>query len=131
MVHRCRLFTSSLFLAGMFMSVFAAALTRKLGRKVRTASGWLANTAPSCRSRSCHSWCPAVPPPHLLPTPLFPTQGCMFFASLCFMLGTGLNAGAHNLAMLVVGRVSLQHAARHQAAQLDCMHAFHVACGLP
>ncbi|KAI7837475.1 hypothetical protein COHA_008733, partial [Chlorella ohadii] len=58
-----QLFTSSLFLAGMFMSVFAAALTRKLGRK-----------------------------------------GCMFFASMCFLLGTGLNAGAHNLAMLVVGR---------------------------
>ncbi|MCX3072607.1 sugar porter family MFS transporter, partial [Providencia stuartii] len=61
-----QLFTSSLFLAGMFMSVFAAALTRKLGRK-----------------------------------------GCMFFASMCFLLGTGLNAGAHNLAMLVVGRIFL------------------------
>lgn len=31
----------------------------------------------------------------------------MFFASLCFLLGTGLNAGAHNLAMLVVGRILL------------------------
>ncbi|KAI7839232.1 hypothetical protein COHA_006930, partial [Chlorella ohadii] len=33
--------------------------------------------------------------------------GCMFFASMCFLLGTGLNAGAHNLAMLVVGRIFL------------------------
>lgn len=31
----------------------------------------------------------------------------LVFASICFLLGTGLNAGAVNLAMLVVGRILL------------------------
>jgi MFS family permease len=31
----------------------------------------------------------------------------LVFASICFMAGTGLNAGAVNLAMLVVGRILL------------------------
>jgi hypothetical protein len=60
------LFTSSLFLAGLFMSFFAASMTRAYGRKVS-----------------------------------------LVFASICFMAGTGLNAGAVNLAMLVVGRILL------------------------
>ena len=61
-----QLFTSSLFLAGLFMSFFAARITRVYGRKAT-----------------------------------------MLFASLCFLAGTGLNAGAVSLWMLVLGRILL------------------------
>ena len=61
-----QLFTSSLFLAGLVMSFFAARITRVWGRKMT-----------------------------------------MVFASINFLVGTGLNAGATNLAMLVIGRLLL------------------------
>jgi hypothetical protein len=44
----------------------------------------------------------------------------MFVASLFFLLGTGLNAGAHNLAMLVVGRVSMMEHDWHACSYNPC-----------
>ncbi|GAB4821174.1 hypothetical protein N2152v2_008220 [Parachlorella kessleri] len=64
--QKLQLFTSSFFLAGMFVSFFAGSVVRRWGRK--------------------------------------PT---MLIASVLFLAGAGLNAGAQDLAMLVIGRVLL------------------------
>ena len=61
-----QLFTSSLFLAGLFASFGAGYITRKFGRKAT-----------------------------------------MMLACSCFLVGAGLNAGAQDLAMLIVGRIFL------------------------
>lgn len=64
--HILQLFTSSLFLAGLVISLPASFTTRKYGRKF--------------------------------------TMVC---AGLFFLVGAGLNAGAQDLAMLIIGRVML------------------------
>ncbi|KAL4451268.1 hypothetical protein ABPG77_009346 [Micractinium sp. CCAP 211/92] len=61
-----QLFSSSLYLAGMFISLPAAILTRRMGRKIT-----------------------------------------MLIASIFFLVGSGINAGAVNVAMLIVGRILL------------------------
>ncbi|PSC74912.1 H(+) hexose cotransporter 2 [Micractinium conductrix] len=64
--QKLQVFTSSLFLAGMFSSLFAGHLTRHFGRKIT-----------------------------------------MIVAACWFLARAGLNAGAHELWMLVVGRIFL------------------------
>ena len=128
--QKLQLFTSSLFLAGLVMSFFAAGICRRWGRKATMliasifflVGGWARGLGAGGRWRwalvvgagggrwvdggACRRPCLQAPLPACLARCDNPTHPAPP-SPLPRAPGTGLNAGAANLAMLVLGRIFL------------------------